>query len=148
MLCVTILLDTCFSRWFLAYSSTLKMEAVCSNVGWLSADYTAYIPDESTLHNHRCENLKSYIMFEPIHLRCTCMVQTSPRFPAANFRGNEDRNADNVCPSTRFGLIPSGQRTRRYHAWYECRMLMGEEKIYFSSNRLSKRSNNLFQVVK
>jgi hypothetical protein len=29
------------------------------NVGWLSTDYTALYP--STFHNHRCENLKSYI---------------------------------------------------------------------------------------
>jgi hypothetical protein len=31
------------------------------NVGWLSTDYTAYIPEDITLHDHRCENLRSYI---------------------------------------------------------------------------------------
>jgi hypothetical protein len=30
------------------------------NVGWHSTDYTAVIPDNGALHNHRCENLESY----------------------------------------------------------------------------------------
>jgi hypothetical protein len=30
-------------------------------VRWLLTDYTRYIPEDSILHNHRCENLKSYI---------------------------------------------------------------------------------------
>jgi hypothetical protein len=45
-----------------AYSSTLKMEAICSCE--TSVDFQRntrrYIPKDSTLHNHRCENLKSY----------------------------------------------------------------------------------------
>jgi hypothetical protein len=31
------------------------------NVGWLLTTRRRYIPEEITLHNHRCENLKSYI---------------------------------------------------------------------------------------
>jgi hypothetical protein len=46
----------------LAYSSTLKMEAVCSSE--TSADFQRttlnHIPVDKILHNHRCENLKSY----------------------------------------------------------------------------------------
>jgi hypothetical protein len=30
------------------------------NVGWNSTDCMAHIPEDDTLHNHRCENLKSY----------------------------------------------------------------------------------------
>jgi hypothetical protein len=40
-----------------AYSSNLKMEAICSSE--TSVDFQRTTED-STLHNHRCENLKSY----------------------------------------------------------------------------------------
>jgi hypothetical protein len=45
-----------------AYSSTPKMEAICSSetvdFQWITQ---RYIPEDSTLHNHCCEDLKSYI---------------------------------------------------------------------------------------
>jgi hypothetical protein len=48
-----------------ANSSTLKMEAIWSFE--TSADFQRttrrYIPEDGTLHNHRCENLKCYITF-------------------------------------------------------------------------------------
>jgi hypothetical protein len=49
------------SCWFLcsAYSSTLKMEAICS---FGQQTTQRYIPDDSNLHNHHCENHKSYIV--------------------------------------------------------------------------------------
>jgi hypothetical protein len=58
------LLATC---WMLvsclSYSSTLKMEATCSP--GTSVDFQRasrrHIPEDRTLHNHRCQNLKSYI---------------------------------------------------------------------------------------
>jgi hypothetical protein len=45
-----------------AYFSTLKMEATCSsetsvNFQWITG---RYMPQDRTLHNHRCENLKPY----------------------------------------------------------------------------------------
>jgi hypothetical protein len=45
-----------------AYSSTLKMEAICSFETSVEFQRTTrrYIPEDSTLHNHRCETLKSY----------------------------------------------------------------------------------------
>jgi hypothetical protein len=45
-----------------AYSSTLKMEAICSSETSVHFQQTTrrYIPEDSTLHNHCCENLKSY----------------------------------------------------------------------------------------
>jgi hypothetical protein len=50
------------SRWQAAYSSTLKMEAIYSSE--MSVDFQQntrrYIPEHNTLHNHHCENLKSY----------------------------------------------------------------------------------------
>jgi hypothetical protein len=52
-------------------SSTLKMEAICSSEMSVDIQRTTrrYIPEGSTLHNHRCENLKSYIV---LHLfMCT-----------------------------------------------------------------------------
>jgi hypothetical protein len=49
----------------LAYVLTLKMETICSS--GTSADFKlttgGYIPADSTLPNHRCENLKSYYIF-------------------------------------------------------------------------------------
>jgi hypothetical protein len=48
--------------FFLAYSSTLKMEATYSPEK--SVDFQRntrrYIPEDSTPYNHRCENLISY----------------------------------------------------------------------------------------
>jgi hypothetical protein len=45
-----------------AYSPTLKMEAICSSEMSVNFQRTTrrYIPEDSTLHNHCCENLKSY----------------------------------------------------------------------------------------
>jgi hypothetical protein len=44
-------------------SSTLKMEAICSSEMSVDTQRTTrrYMPEDETLHNHRCENLKSYI---------------------------------------------------------------------------------------
>jgi hypothetical protein len=33
---------------------------VLRNVGWLSTTIRCYIPEDGTLHNHRCKNLESY----------------------------------------------------------------------------------------
>jgi hypothetical protein len=43
-----------------AYSSTLKMEMICSSEISVDTQRTTlrYIPEDNTLHNHRCENLK------------------------------------------------------------------------------------------
>jgi hypothetical protein len=45
-----------------AYYSTLKMEAICSSEASVDFQRTTrcYIPEDSILYNHRCENLKSY----------------------------------------------------------------------------------------
>jgi hypothetical protein len=42
--------------------STLKMEAICSSEKSVDTQRTTrqYIPEDGTLHNHRCENLKPY----------------------------------------------------------------------------------------
>jgi hypothetical protein len=46
-----------------AYSSTLKIEATCSSkesVSFQQGYMALHIPSYSSLHDHRCENLKSY----------------------------------------------------------------------------------------
>jgi hypothetical protein len=50
-------------------SSTLKMEAICSSETSVETQHTTrrHIPEDDTLHNHRCENLKSYIVFKCVH---------------------------------------------------------------------------------
>jgi hypothetical protein len=59
---VSILLATCLLAGLLNYSSTLKMEAICSSEtsGTTLRTTRRHIPEEDTLQNHRCENLKSY----------------------------------------------------------------------------------------
>jgi hypothetical protein len=51
--------QSCFS----AYSLTLKMEAICYSETSVDSRQTArrFMPEDGTLHNHRCENLRSYI---------------------------------------------------------------------------------------
>jgi hypothetical protein len=55
-------------RWQ-AYSSTLKMEAICYSE--MSVDFQRttrrYIPEDRTIYNHRCENLKSCICFSCLY---------------------------------------------------------------------------------
>jgi hypothetical protein len=52
-----------FHPGFLAYSLALKMEAMCSSEtsGGFQRTARCYITQARTLHNLRCENLKSYI---------------------------------------------------------------------------------------
>jgi hypothetical protein len=42
----------------------MKMEAICSSETSVDFQRTTrrYITEDSTLHNHRCENLKSYFV--------------------------------------------------------------------------------------
>jgi hypothetical protein len=46
----------------LVYSSTLKMEAICSSETSVDFQFTTQpcIPDDNTFHKNGCENLKSY----------------------------------------------------------------------------------------
>jgi hypothetical protein len=41
----------------------LKMQAICSSETLVDFQWNTrrYIPEDSTFHNHRCEDLKSYI---------------------------------------------------------------------------------------
>jgi hypothetical protein len=49
----------------LAYTSALKIQAICSSETSVDFHRTSrrYIPEDGTLHNHRCENLISYRAF-------------------------------------------------------------------------------------
>jgi hypothetical protein len=55
--------STChmLSSWFLSglFFNPEDGNMFLRNVGWLSTDYRRYIPEDRTLHNHGCENLKS-----------------------------------------------------------------------------------------
>jgi hypothetical protein len=69
-----------------AYCSTLKMEAICSSETLVDFKRITlrYIPVDSTLHNHRCENLKSYDYSIPLRSkysppRCVHFLYT-PQF--------------------------------------------------------------------
>jgi hypothetical protein len=54
----------CLLAGLLNYSSTLKMEAIRSSETSGTTLRTArrHIPEDDTLQNHRCENLKSYLV--------------------------------------------------------------------------------------
>jgi hypothetical protein len=60
VLCVA----TCLLAASLNYSTTLKMEAIRSSEtsGTTQRTTRRHIPEEDTLQNHRCENLKSYML--------------------------------------------------------------------------------------
>jgi hypothetical protein len=61
--------DACFMLvCCLDYSSTLKTEATCSSETSVDFQWTKrrYIPDDTSLHNNRCENLKADISFENV----------------------------------------------------------------------------------
>jgi hypothetical protein len=49
---------------YMANSSNLKMEVICSSETPINFHWTTqhYIPEDRILHNHCCENLKSNIM--------------------------------------------------------------------------------------
>jgi hypothetical protein len=55
------------SSWFVAelIFSALKMEAISPSETPVDYQRTTrrYIPEDGTLHNHRCENLRSYKVF-------------------------------------------------------------------------------------
>jgi hypothetical protein len=55
-----ILLGTCLLAEI--FSSTLKIEAIYSSKTLVASQQTTrrHIPKDDTLHNHGCENLKSY----------------------------------------------------------------------------------------
>jgi hypothetical protein len=52
------------SGLLLGFSSTIKMEATSTSANVVDFQRTAwcYIPEGTILHNHRCENLKPYIL--------------------------------------------------------------------------------------
>jgi hypothetical protein len=58
-------------------SSTLKMEAISSSETSVATQQTTrhHIPEDNTLHNHRCENLKSYKMI--LEMRSQGLVHVS-----------------------------------------------------------------------
>jgi hypothetical protein len=63
--------------YFLAYSSTLKMESIRSSETLVDfqRNTRSYIPEGRNLHSPRCENLKSYILFS-----CPLLVVTVPAY--------------------------------------------------------------------
>jgi hypothetical protein len=61
--------------------STLKMEAICSSETSVATQQTTrrHIPEDDTLHKHRCENLKSYTK-----------IYFTSQFRVPNFHENGD----------------------------------------------------------
>jgi hypothetical protein len=62
----------------LAYSSTLKLETTCSPETSVDFQRTTrhFIPEDKTLHNYRCENLRSYLF--KIYLNTVFPVKVKP----------------------------------------------------------------------
>jgi hypothetical protein len=69
------------ARWFAEpISSTLKMEAISSSEKSFETQRTTrrHIPEDDTLQNHRCENVKSYVL-------TTACVPSTTEFSALFF---------------------------------------------------------------
>jgi hypothetical protein len=67
-------------------SETLKMEKICSSEmsGGFQRATRRYIPEDNTLHNHRCENLKSFtysILFTTMSEIGSKILQTCIQVP-------------------------------------------------------------------
>jgi hypothetical protein len=61
---MTLLPPTCLLVLAKIISLTVKMEGISSSETSVTSQQTTrrHIPEEPTLHNHCCENLKSYIV--------------------------------------------------------------------------------------
>jgi hypothetical protein len=59
------------------YFSTLKMEAICSFETSVDTQRTTwcYIPEDGIVHNHRCENLKSYLLWRGLQFFLRLMLE-------------------------------------------------------------------------
>jgi hypothetical protein len=88
-----VLLASC-----LAYSSTLNMYAACSSETSVAFYRTTrgYIPEDSTLHSHRCVNLKFNKIV--INLPNVIWKESPPQEPVRHWRGHER-------PPTRTGFV-------------------------------------------
>jgi hypothetical protein len=89
---------TLVSSW--AYSSTLKMKPICSSETSVDLQLTTrfYIPEDSTLHNHRCENLKAY--------KCSSADVLAHWTPAQNFIRSDFSSYSGIYPSP--SVVQSG----------------------------------------
>jgi hypothetical protein len=72
------------------------MEAKCSSETWADFRRTTrrYIPEDRTLHSHRCENLKSYssvVVVVPVHnIRTDPMETGMDPYVTSSARSYED----------------------------------------------------------
>jgi hypothetical protein len=73
-----------------AYSSTLKREVIYLSESSVEFQRAArfYIPEDSTLHNHCSQNLKSYIIALQVHFEITISLNFHSRFELEKF-GNQ-----------------------------------------------------------
>jgi hypothetical protein len=114
------LLSSCINRSIrqadcFAYSSTPKMEVICSSETSIEFRRTVwrYNPEDGTLHNRRCENLRSYndivvnralskvgISYTPFHLRSVSRLRDS-FCPSGGPRGFDLKG---ICHETRTGV--------------------------------------------
>jgi hypothetical protein len=81
---IVALLAACFTLVScLGYYSTMKMEATCSSETSVDFQPTTrrYIPEDRTLHNHRCENDRSYTLILNVCVKSVFDAQlTSKKF--------------------------------------------------------------------
>jgi hypothetical protein len=72
----------------LAYSSTLMMQMTCSSETSVNFKRTTrrYIPENRTLHNHRCEYLKSYTVMCLVYFLAKLHIPRSHYVTSSNWK--------------------------------------------------------------
>jgi hypothetical protein len=73
----------------LAYFSTLKIQAICSSEMSVDFQWTTqhYIPEDSTVYNHCCENLESISKFNLKVIKACTVTVSVHLFSLIYFKG-------------------------------------------------------------
>jgi hypothetical protein len=118
----------------LAYSSTLKMKAKCSSETSVDFQRTSrrYIPDDTTLHDLRCENLKSHtrsLLFFLSSQWSESVFLLQCRFPALRLRWYHS-----IIATRPSGIFHLGRATEIPHRLLYCAItrpvLLAEGALY------------------
>jgi hypothetical protein len=86
------------------YSPILEIEAICSSEMSVDSQRTTwrYIPEDSTLHNHRCEDLKTFMFRKYVGVMLIFPITVAMLSKALNVFARS--NAGIVCSNPTQGM--------------------------------------------